>query len=108
MNREENELKLASFRLVLTERDRKIFNAMAAVFLPLLAAAAIHAFQKGEVHLVLSNTGIVIVFISYLIGNHGFRIFAAESGSVSEKVLALMTFGGLFIAATGWAYRVLS
>jgi O-antigen/teichoic acid export membrane protein len=111
VSKDQDELKLSPFRLfglVLTERDRKVFNLMAMVFLPLLAASAIHAFRKDELHLVLGNAGMVIVFISYLLGREGLRVFAAEQDSLSEKVLDLMILGGFFIAATGWAYRLLS
>lgn len=100
-------LHLGFARLTLTKRDLQVFNLMVMVFLPMLAAAAINAFRAGELHLVLSHCGLVIVLISYLVGREGLRIFAAEPGSTSEKVLALLTFGGMFTMATGWAYRLL-
>ena len=106
MNPDRSEvLHLGLARLTLTKRDRQVLNLMMMVFLPFLAAGVISAFRAGELHLVLSQGGMVLVLISYLIGCEGLRIFAAEPGSTSEKVLALLTFGGVFICATGWAYR---
>lgn len=108
MNPEKSEsLHLGFAKITLTKRDRQVFNVMAMVFLPMLAAAAINAFRADELHLVLSHCGLVLVLISYLVGREGLRIFAAEPGSNSEKILVLLTFGGVFTTATGWAYRML-
>ena len=108
MNAERSEsLHLGFAQLKLTKRDRQVLNLMVMIFLPVLAAGVISAFRAGELHLVLSHGGMVLVLVSYLIGREGLGIFASAPGSTSEKVLALLTFGGVFITATGWAYRLL-
>lgn len=107
MEQKAQELNLGFAKLSLTERDRRIFNLLAMLFLPVFAAMCIEAIRLGDIHKMLSNGGLVLVFASYLLGKEGLRIFAMEAGSASERALTLLTFIGLGICATGWAYRLL-
>ena len=107
MEQKAQELNLGFAKLSLTERDRRVFNLLAMIFLPLFAAMSIEAIRLGDIHRSLSNSGLVLVLVSYLLGKEGLRIFAMEAGGASEKVLTLVTFVGMGICATGWAYRFL-
>lgn len=101
------DLHLGFARLTFTERDRKIFVAVALLAWVIFAAAMVNGFVKADVHAVLTNLGMLFIFSSFLLDRYGLRIFAVLPDSKLEKVLRAVQLLGMLIFATGWAYRLL-